>query len=74
MANIRRAVITGKETKYNDVTDLKGTTLGISRLGRFGYHTTPHCLKLKDEFDNIAVEAKSWRMSWHFNVVGQPTN
>lgn len=31
---IRRAVITGKESKYKDVSDLKGTKMGISRLGR----------------------------------------
>ena len=29
-----RAVITGKETKYNSIADLKGTTIGISRYGR----------------------------------------
>ena len=28
-----RAIITGKESKYNTVDDLKGTTFGISRLG-----------------------------------------
>ncbi|CAK5269441.1 unnamed protein product [Mycena citricolor] len=27
------AVITGKDTKYNSITDLKDTTIGISRLG-----------------------------------------
>jgi ABC-type nitrate/sulfonate/bicarbonate transport system substrate-binding protein len=29
-----RAIITGKDSKYNSVDDLKGTTFGISRLGR----------------------------------------
>jgi hypothetical protein len=29
-----RAIITGKDSKYQDVNDLKGTKLGISRLGR----------------------------------------
>lgn len=35
-ANIHfcRAVITGKDSKYNSISDLKGTKLGISRLGR----------------------------------------
>lgn len=28
-----RAVITGKDASYQSVSDLKGTTLGISRLG-----------------------------------------
>ncbi|RSH92253.1 hypothetical protein EHS25_008668 [Saitozyma podzolica] len=30
---LRWAIITGKESKYNSVDDLKGTTFGISRLG-----------------------------------------
>ncbi|WVF69644.1 hypothetical protein IAT40_004423 [Kwoniella sp. CBS 6097] len=30
---LRWAIITGKESKYNTVDDLKGTTFGISRLG-----------------------------------------
>ena len=29
-----RAVITGKDTPYKTISDLKGTTLGISRPGR----------------------------------------
>lgn len=29
-----RAIITGKESKYDSVEQLKGTTFGISRLGR----------------------------------------
>jgi hypothetical protein len=29
-----RAVITGKNSKYNSITDLKDTTIGISRVGR----------------------------------------
>lgn len=29
-----RAIITGKDSRYNSVDDLKGTTFGISRLGR----------------------------------------
>lgn len=29
-----RAVITGKNSKYQSIADLKGTTFGISRLGR----------------------------------------
>jgi hypothetical protein len=28
-----RAVITGKDSKYNSISDLKGSTFGISRLG-----------------------------------------
>lgn len=28
-----RAIITGKDSSYNSVSDLKGTTFGISRLG-----------------------------------------
>ena len=31
---ILRAIITGKDSKYQSVSDLKGTTFGISRLGR----------------------------------------
>ncbi|WWC59579.1 uncharacterized protein I303_102136 [Kwoniella dejecticola CBS 10117] len=30
---LRWAIITGKDSKYNSVDDLKGTTFGISRLG-----------------------------------------
>ena len=30
----RRAVITGVKSKFQDISDLKGTTLGISRYGR----------------------------------------
>ena len=30
----KRAIITGKESKYNNVGDLKGSTFGISRQGR----------------------------------------
>lgn len=29
----RRAIIAGKESKFNSVSDLRGTTFGISRLG-----------------------------------------
>lgn len=29
-----RAIITGKDSQYNSINDLKGTTFGISRLGR----------------------------------------
>ena len=39
---IDRAVITGKNSKYNSITDLRGTTIGISRLGRW-----PHFLPLE---------------------------
>jgi hypothetical protein len=31
---VYRAIITGKDSQYQDVNDLKGTKLGISRLGR----------------------------------------
>ncbi|UOH84218.1 hypothetical protein LQV05_001012 [Cryptococcus neoformans] len=31
---LRWAIITGKDSQYNSVNDLKGTTFGISRLGR----------------------------------------
>ena len=31
---IVRAVITGKDSKYKEIVDLKGTKMGISRLGR----------------------------------------
>lgn len=34
MIALCRAVITGKESKYQTIDDLKGTKLGISRLGR----------------------------------------
>ena len=34
---IDRAVITGKNSKYNSITDLQGTTIGISRLGRWAH-------------------------------------
>lgn len=34
LTNYLRAIITGKESKYNSVDDLKGTAFGISRLGR----------------------------------------
>ena len=27
-------MITGKDSKYNEIVDLKGTKMGISRLGR----------------------------------------
>ncbi|WRT64647.1 uncharacterized protein IL334_001581 [Kwoniella shivajii] len=30
---LRWAIITGKESEYNSISDLKGTTFGISRLG-----------------------------------------
>lgn len=32
---VNRAVITGKDSKYQSIGDLKGTKLGISRLGRY---------------------------------------
>lgn len=33
-ANVeKRAIITGKDSKYNSVDDIKGTTFGISRQG-----------------------------------------
>ena len=32
---VYRAVITGKDTKYKSIADLKGTTIGISRYGRY---------------------------------------
>ncbi|KIR33075.1 hypothetical protein I352_04442 [Cryptococcus deuterogattii MMRL2647] len=31
---LRWAIVTGKDSQYNSVNDLKGTTFGISRLGR----------------------------------------
>lgn len=37
-----RAIITGKDSQYNSVNDLKGTTFGISRLGRQVSHPADH--------------------------------
>jgi ABC-type nitrate/sulfonate/bicarbonate transport system substrate-binding protein len=31
--DVSRAVITGKDSKYQSINDVKGTKLGISRLG-----------------------------------------
>lgn len=35
MLKHRRAVITGKESKYQSIADLKDTNIGISRYGRY---------------------------------------
>ncbi|KAJ6513108.1 periplasmic binding protein-like II [Mycena sanguinolenta] len=40
------AVITGKDTKFKDISDLKGTTIGISRLGS-GSQTMAYVMALK---------------------------
>lgn len=41
--NSGRAVITGKDSKFQHIPDLKGTVLGISRRGRQGFHLIYHC-------------------------------
>ncbi|KAJ7067058.1 periplasmic binding protein-like II [Mycena amicta] len=40
------AVITGKDTKFNSIADLKGTTIGISRLGS-GSQTMAYVMALQ---------------------------
>lgn len=35
MTPLNWAVVTGKDSKYQSIADLKGTTMGISRAGRF---------------------------------------
>ncbi|KAJ7126868.1 periplasmic binding protein-like II [Mycena epipterygia] len=40
------AVITGKDTKFKDISDLKGTTIGISRLGS-GSQTMAYVMALQ---------------------------
>ena len=49
-----RAVITGKNSSFNNIRDLKGTTLGISRYGRHvcGIVTVPLFLTLLQRQSN----------------------
>ncbi|KAF7336723.1 Periplasmic binding protein-like II [Mycena venus] len=43
------AVITGKDTKFKEIGDLKGTTIGISRLGS-GSQTMAYVMALQQEW------------------------
>ena len=65
-----RAVITGKNSSFNDIRDLKGTTLGISRYGRHvgGIVTVPLF------FNTTPAAVKQWPTSQLFSKNGQQTN
>jgi hypothetical protein len=51
---VYRAIITGKDSQYQDVNDLKGTKLGISRLGR-----SELVLNLSSSGDLMSVDVHS---------------
>ena len=53
-----RAVITGKEAKYESIADLKDTNIGISRYGR--------CFEMKN-FQIIAAVLIRGSMQWEPN-------
>ncbi|KAI0734324.1 periplasmic binding protein-like II [Fomitopsis betulina] len=52
-APLNWAVITGKNSKYNSIADLQGTTIGISRLGR---QTMAYVLGLQQGWDTTKME------------------
>lgn len=39
------AVVTGKDSKYQNIADLRGTTIGISRAGRFVDRPRSYCCR-----------------------------
>ncbi|KAI5122898.1 hypothetical protein M0805_007576 [Coniferiporia weirii] len=51
------AVITGKESKYNSIQDLKGTTIGISRPGS-GSQTMASVMALQQGWDPESIDFK----------------
>lgn len=63
-------MITGTNSQYKDISDLKGTTIGISRYGRYvaNLHFSRACNQI-----NLAhpVEARPWHMSWHSSKAGR---
>ncbi|KAF7312432.1 hypothetical protein MIND_00256700 [Mycena indigotica] len=51
------AVITGKDTKFNSIADLKGTTIGISRLGS-GSQTMAYVMALQQGWPTNELKFK----------------
>ncbi|PAV16225.1 periplasmic binding -like II [Pyrrhoderma noxium] len=51
------AVITGKDSKYNSIADLKGTTMGISRPGS-GSQTMASVMALQEGWDPESLDFK----------------
>jgi len=70
-----RAVITGhKPSAYNQISDLQGSTIGISRNGRWASRTQNHMLlsRVRDSCSGIGDVAgvRRWRTSWHCSRIG----
>jgi len=53
-----RAVITGKESKYNAIADLRNTTIGISRLGS-GSQTMAYVMGFQQGWSTEDMKFKS---------------
>jgi len=51
------AVITGKESKYGSIRDLKGTVMGVSRIGS-GSWTMASIMALQQGWDNESLDFK----------------
>jgi len=60
MHALYRAVITGKNAIYKEISDLEGTTLGISRPGRWEFSTI---FSVKVLISRDAVVARRWHTS-----------
>ncbi|KAF7327648.1 hypothetical protein MKEN_00344200 [Mycena kentingensis (nom. inval.)] len=56
-SSLNWAVITGKETKYQSIADLKGTTIGISRLGS-GSQTMAYVMALQQGWPTDDLQFK----------------
>jgi TRAP-type uncharacterized transport system substrate-binding protein len=59
--NYSRAVITGKDAKFKDISDLKGTTIGISRLGS-GSQTMAYVMALQQGWPTQDLKFQSMSM------------
>ena len=60
-----RAIITGKESKYNSVADLKGTTFGISRQGRSDWMNCERCVtRLTKSGSQVMVAVLATQEGW----------
>lgn len=67
-----RAVITGTNSQYKDISDLKGTTIGISRYGRYVASLHFYSAYSKSNLLVHIVEVRPWHTSWRCNKAGRP--
>lgn len=67
-SSLRWAIITGKDSKYNEIDQLKGTTFGISRLGSCVRDTWLVVLEL------TAAARRSWPRSSPSSRAGARTS